>query len=313
MSPKNDLTTKKLSQPHDCLFRRSMEEIHIARDWLCSNLPAELLSQMDLSTLTLVNGDVILAGLQRLQDDCVYRCQINGSTGYIVMIVEHQSTADRLMAFRALQYSVAIMDNHLRQYGKLPVIVPVVLYHGVESPYPYSTEIWDCFADPELAKQWSLKPFRLVDLTVMSDEEIHRHGLASVMEMLLKHSRDERVVGWLKKMIADGKLTIIYSTIGKPYVKDIGTYIVDRCGNEKHPEELKEAIALIVDAVPPEIGEEIMTFAQQLEQRGMQQGMQQGMQKERQAIAKNMLAEGADLQFVKRTTHLSDEELEQLH
>lgn len=309
------MSKKKLPQPHDCLFRRSMEEIQIARDWFQANLPKELLAQMDLSTLTLANSDFVLEGLERLQDDCVYRCQINGSEGYIVTVVEHQSTAQKMMAFRTLQYEVAIMGSYSRQGKKLPVVVSLVLYHGVETPYPYSTDIWDCFETPELAKQWSLKPFRLVDLTVLSDEEIEKHGLASVMETLLKHSREEQVLWWLKKMIATGKLTIIYSKLGKTYVKSVGTYLVDRFGSEKHPEELEEAITLVANAVP-DMREEIMTFAQQLEQRGLQQGLQQGEQRgERNkalAMAKKMLARGDDIRDIEELTELSFEEISQL-
>lgn len=67
-----------------------MEHLPIARDWIRANLPVELVAQMDLSTLELANREVVLAGLERLQDDCVYRCQINGCTGYIVALLEHQ-------------------------------------------------------------------------------------------------------------------------------------------------------------------------------------------------------------------------------
>lgn len=90
---------------------------------------------------------------------------------------------------RSLQYIVGIMGNHIRQgHEKLPI----VLYHGKSSPYPYSTEIWDCFELPDLAKQWALKAFQLIDLTVMSDEEIQKHGLSSAMEFIFKHYQGPR-------------------------------------------------------------------------------------------------------------------------
>jgi hypothetical protein len=63
------------------------EELQIARDWFRANLQKELLSQMDLSTLTLANSNFILEGLNLLQDDCVYHCQINDSPSYIVTVV----------------------------------------------------------------------------------------------------------------------------------------------------------------------------------------------------------------------------------
>lgn len=313
--PSMHQSPKKAPQPHDSFFKQSMEYLPIARDWLRANLPKELVAQMDLSTLELANREVVLAGLERLQDDCVYRCQINGSTGYIVALLEHQSTAQKMMAFRTLQYAVAIMDSQLKQGKPLPVVISVVLYHGTVTPYPYSTAIWDCFENPGLAKQWSLKPFHLIDLTTMSDEEIKHHGLASVMEMLMKHARDQQILNCLKKMIADGLLAIISSELGKPYAVSIGTYVVSNCSNEKHPEKLIETIELLANAMP-EIREDIMTLAQQLEQKGLQQGLQQGEQRgrldERFAIAKKMLAKGSDITDIEELTELSFEEISRL-
>lgn len=52
-----------------------------------------------------------------------------------------------------------------------------------------------------------------------------------------------------------------------------------------------------------------MTFAQQLEQRGIQQGMQQ----RNLEVAKNLFSAGVDVKVIKQSTGLSDEELSRLH
>jgi predicted transposase/invertase (TIGR01784 family) len=304
--------SSEISQPYDTWFRRSMQEKKIAIDLLRSKLPETLLAQMDLSTLTLVNGTSILKGLNVVHSDCVYRCSIRGSDGYIIIASEHQSRAEKMMAFRVLEYAVGIMINHLAQgHKKLPIVIPLVLYHGIQSPYPYSTEIWYCFEQPELAKQWALKPFQLIDLTVMSDEEINHHGLASMMELLLKHAREEQVLSWVKKMLKESNLAIIYSEMGPGYVQEGWRYIVKACGSDKHPEERDQVVVALANAFP-EIGEEIMTFAQQFKQEGLQQGLEKGRLDERFAIAKNLLGMGIDLNSIKEATHLSEEEISRL-
>lgn len=307
----------EIAHPHDRLFRRSMQEKAIAIDLLRSTLPAELLAQMDLSTLILANGDFVTKELKRFQNDCIYRCKIHNSDGYVVLAAEHQSRDEKLMAFRLLEYRVAIMRGHLSQgHDKLPIVVSLVLYHGKQSPYPHSVQLWDCFAEPELAKQWGMTPFHLIDLTTLTDEEIAQHGLAFAMEMILKHSREKRVITWLQRMLADEKLAIICSKVGANYLYDIGTYILYACGSKQQPEELEQAIALLADAIP-EKREEVMTFAQQLEQRGIQQGIQQGMQQGMQQrnleVAKNLFSAGVDVKVIKQSTGLSDEELSCLH
>lgn len=311
------MSETKITHPHDRLFKRSMQQIKIAIDLFRSCLPPALVNDIDWSTLTLINSEYLLQGLEKLQSDCVYSCKIRGEEGYIIFASEHQSTEKAMMSYRMLRYGVTIMDQHLAQgHQKLPIVLPIVMYHGTVSPYPYSCEIWDCFSHPELAKQWALKPFQLIDLTVLSDEEIEQHGLANVLEMLLKHSRQERVLGWLKKMIAAGKLTIIYSEIGPDYVRDVGKYIIKACGDEKYPEERDQAIALLASAVP-EVGEDIMTFAQQFKQegirQGMQQGMQQGVQQEKHEIAKRLLERGMSPEDIVQITGLAKKELKALH
>ena len=110
----------------------------------------------------------------------VYECLIDGKKSYIYFLLEHQSTPDELMAFRKLQYNVALMNQHLKKGNKkLPVIVSLCLYNGNKSPYPHSTDVFDCFENIELAKELMFKPFKLIDLSVLSDEEIEQHGIAA--------------------------------------------------------------------------------------------------------------------------------------
>jgi predicted transposase/invertase (TIGR01784 family) len=72
-----------------------------------------------------------------------------------------------------------------------------------------------------------------------------------------------------------------------------------------------ELIQTMVNIVP-EIKEDIMTAAQQLEQRGMQQGIQKSMQVKSVEIAKNMLSKGFSANLIQELAGISAEELRQL-
>ncbi len=296
------------------------------QDWLQAHLPPEIVALADMSTLAPVPTEFIPKWPQTLHSDVVYSCLINGHPGYFHIVAEHQSTPDPLMAFRILQYSVELMSNHLKAgHEKLPIILPLVLYHGEKSPYPHSVEIHDCYDSPELARQWALRPFRLIDLTVLSDEDISRHGLSSAMEILLRHSRDRELSSlvWLKQLLTEGKMAIIYTEIGSTYFRDILRYFIEICGRADSHEELDKALEMWVNAVP-QAKEDIMTFAQQLEQRGREKGRQEGHQEGRQEgieqgrqetkikLAQEFLAQGVERSIVKLSTGLSDEELDNL-
>ncbi len=67
-----------------------------------------------------------------------------------------------------MRYAIAAMQRHLDAGHKtLPLVVPMLFYHGATSPYPFSLNWLDEFADPQLAKTLYGCPFPLIDVTVM--------------------------------------------------------------------------------------------------------------------------------------------------
>jgi recombination-promoting nuclease RpnB len=297
---------REIKDPFDRLFRLSMQEKKLAVELLSTYLTPDLAQKIDFGTLTLLNGSTLLKNLRITHSDCVYGCTIEEKEAYIILACEHQSSAKELMAFRCLKYVVGLMDNYSRQNPgkKLPIILPIVLYHGERSPYPYSTEMWDCFENSELAKQWALKPFQLIDLTVMSDEEIQQHNLFSAMELVFKHAWEREALDWIKQqLIRSNKLAIICSDVDSEYAEDFIKCLAEIAGHNRPKEEGLQLLKLCAEALPT-IGERIMTFAQQFRQ--------EGRQDERFVIAKNLLGMGLDLNSIKQATKLSEEEITHL-
>ncbi len=53
------------------------------------------------------------------------------------------------------------MQRHLdKGYDRVPLVVPLLFYHGETSPYPYSLNWLDEFDDPQLARQLYTELFR---------------------------------------------------------------------------------------------------------------------------------------------------------
>ncbi len=97
------------------------------------------------------------------------------------------------MAFYLLQGSIGLMADHLKAgHDTLPLVLPICVYHGKQSPYPHSTSLYDAFGDPSLAKAILFQPFNLIDLTVLSEKTIQQHGTAALMELLFQqyHAKD---------------------------------------------------------------------------------------------------------------------------
>lgn len=118
-----------------------------------------------------------------------------GDDGYIHLLLEHQSSAEKNMAFRQLRYAVAAMQRHLEAgHKKLPLVIPVLFYHGNRSPYPFSTRWLDCFSNPEQAGKVYTNGFPLVDVTVIDDDEIMHHRRMAALTLLMKHIRQRDMI-----------------------------------------------------------------------------------------------------------------------
>ena len=298
--------TITIHQPFDKLFKISLSEKKVAIAYLKAHLPTEIFKRINIDTLELTDKSFILPKFREIHSDIVYRCQFNNQEGYIFFILEAESTAnEELMAFRQLQYSIAAMDQHIRQgHKKLPIVLPICLYHGLESPYPHPVDVYQCFDNPDLAKQIVFKPFTLIDLTVLSDDEL-ADGPAFLMEMLLKHVRAKNFLTILKKR----------RDVIKAYLKQLSSeprrymikFVIKETQDENQPDAVNELIHILTTDLPEE-KEIIMTFAQQLKEQGLEQGREEG----RYEVAKNLLAEGLSLDLVKKVTKLPDLDLTEL-
>ncbi|STW08854.1 transposase [Klebsiella grimontii] len=74
----------------------------VARDFLQLYLPAPFLSICDLNTLQLASGSFIEEDLRSSDSDILYSLQTRHGAGYIYALIEHQSSPDKLMAFRLI-------------------------------------------------------------------------------------------------------------------------------------------------------------------------------------------------------------------
>jgi predicted transposase/invertase (TIGR01784 family) len=149
------VVSKLIHQPHDKLFKKSMADIRVARDFFETHLPRELTKKMDFKTLKLQKNSFIDQTFKATEADILYTVNIDGELAYLYLLCEHQSKIDANIAFRLLVYTVRIMEMHRSQYpeGPLPVVYPLVVYTGKED-WNAPRDIFQMFgANAQLAKQ----------------------------------------------------------------------------------------------------------------------------------------------------------------
>ena len=152
--------------PHDAVFKHLLSHRATAKDFLDIHLPGPLRALCNLNTLQLESGSFIDDELRASHSDILYSLQTQAGEGYIYLLIEHQSSADRHMAFRLMRYAIAAMQRHLdKGHTQLPLVIPLLFYHGRVSPWPYPMCWLAGFADPDVARRIYGDDFPLIDIT----------------------------------------------------------------------------------------------------------------------------------------------------
>ncbi len=145
---------------------------------------------MVLDTLEVVKDTFIDGELSEYYSDLLYKVElIGGEPAYVYVLFDHKSYYDPLVGFQLLRYMVRIWERSLRkrEARALPVIIPVVIYHGrgrwkARSSFDELFEAGDEFRD--------VVPFfryQLCDLRRYSDDDIKGVVLSKVAFLALKH------------------------------------------------------------------------------------------------------------------------------
>lgn len=293
------------STPHDAVFKRFLAHPETARDFLDIWLPESLRDLCKLDTLKLESGSFVEENLRASYSDVLWSLQTTKGNGYIYALIEHQSSPDTHMAFRLMRYAIAAMQRHLDAgYKTLPLVVPILFYHGVESPYPFSLSWLDEFAEPEIARQLYDSPFPLVDITVVSDDEIMQHRRMALLELVQKHIRERDLTLLVDKLT----VLLVKEHANDSQIETLFNYLL-QSGSATRFEVFIRRLAGRV----PQHKERLMTIAECLRESGRKEGKlegkQEGKQDEALRIAHAMLEKGIDRDLVLLITGLSIDEL----
>ncbi|WP_312671767.1 Rpn family recombination-promoting nuclease/putative transposase [Pseudescherichia sp.] len=290
--------------PHDAVFKTFLSRVETARDFIEIHLPPALIRICKLDTLHLESGSFIEDSLRPYYSDVLYSLETTCGRGYVHILIEHQSSPDKHMAFRLMRYAVAAMHQHLEAGHKtLPLVIPILFYQGRRSPYPWSLNWLEAFSDPDIARQLYSTAFPLVDITVIPDDEIMQHRSMAALTLIQKHIRQRDMAQLLDKLT----VLLMLEQMSRQQVITLINYIA-QAGEAQDVQTLLFGLAQRV----PQHGETLMTFAEHMKQIGLAEGIQEGKRAAMLEIARAMLQRGFNSSTVTEITGLSKDELQQL-
>ncbi len=233
--------------PHDAIVKRTFTKPEAAAVELRAALPPALTAKLDWDSVRVESGSFVDPKLKPIHNDILYSVALRESNQRVLIyvVVEHQSTPDRMMAVRFLGYVSHVYDRYLGEHkdaDTIPLLVPLLLYQGprgwtmptrLSELLDIPPGLTDTFPSPvELAFGVDDLSESVVDDQLTRDELARNRGLvlAEVVRTLMwLFRRTQEATGERAKRL--GLLVdVVAETWGRDEVLAILTYAISAFG-----------------------------------------------------------------------------------
>lgn len=267
-----------MASTHDTGYKLLFSHPAMVRDLLLGYVPGEWVGEADFSTLEHVNGSYVSESERQRHDDMVWRVQVRDRWLWVYLVLEFQSEPDPWMAVRMMVYVGLLAQNLIREgelhEGKLPPILPMVLYNGVPEWKP-STEVSDCFVMPPSGLE-AFRPrwrYHLVDEARL---KLHPVGAVRNFAEALFNLENGQSVAEMRQVL-QALDQVLRTPESQPLRRAFGLW-VKWLLRRKSPRSRLEEIDQIQDIMEADtmLAERIEGWFDEATQKGIQQGRMEG-------------------------------------
>jgi len=273
-----------ISSPHDTFVKEILSRKENARDFFSHYLPEHILSLVNLDSLEIAKDSFIEKELNEYFSDLLYQLKLSdiqkgAQTGYLYVLFEHKSSPERWVAFHLLRYQVKIWELFLKQNKRarrLPIIVPLVLYHGTRH-WRVGKKFSDLIEGPGEDLKAYIPDFSylLYDFSPYGNDQIEGTAILRVLLLLLKYIHHPELATYLRQILP------LLSELA-PQHQELMTYletIIRYIFNATDRVSVDELKKIVETSLVNDTDEEgmIMTLAEQLIQKGKEEGLERGI------------------------------------
>ena len=260
---------ENIQKPHDMFFKQNFSKQKNAKNFLQNYLPEEILQIIDLNSLEIEKKSFVDETLQDYYSDLLYKVKIDGQDGFVYVLFEHKSYHDKWVGLQLLEYMLQIWKTKdIRYKGKLPVIIPLIIYHA-EEKLKINTKFTTMFnyKNPVLEKYIPNFEFLFYDIPKYSDDQIKGIPSLKIILLLLKYIKSPK----LKEKLKDILKLLTEEKLDRNLLITITIYIIH--ATDISHDELAD---IVKHNVSKEGGKIIMTTAEKLLQQGKIEGKIEG-------------------------------------
>jgi predicted transposase/invertase (TIGR01784 family) len=284
------MAARKVRNPHDVFFKQTLARPGVAADFLRRYLPPRIVRLLDLKRLAIEKESFVDAKLRQHFSDLLVRVRLRGrGEAYVYILLEHKSAPEEWVALQLLRYVTHAWER-LRQGrgGKLPVIIPVVFYHGAAA-WRVSPRLSDLLAEPDLARRLRRYvpdfEYHLCDLGQYRDEQLQGVADLPASLRLMKHM----LRGDLKRQLPAIFRAVLESLPEREVEERVETMVRYALAAERVTEG---EIATALETAEQIGGEQMETFFDKMRKKWRVEGLQEGRQEGRQEGLRRGLREG---------------------
>ena len=273
----------KIQNPHDKFFKETFGKVEVAKDFLNNYLPESIMKIVDMSTLEPQKDSFINKKLQEVFSDMLFRVNIDNKEGYIYFLFEHKSYTSKNISFQLLKYMTEIWESKINKerIKELPVIIPLVIYHG-KNKWNISTTLGEMINGydnlPEDVKKYIPDyEYLLYDISGYTDEEIKGGVINKIVLTTFRDIQTKDISGVTEsiyKMI-EYLVELGDKQTGIEYFETLMKYIFSA-----RVDLSKEVVIEIMNKIEttyPEGSDLVMTLAEKFREEGKQEGKQEGI------------------------------------
>ncbi|MEJ0036046.1 MAG: Rpn family recombination-promoting nuclease/putative transposase [Gammaproteobacteria bacterium] len=261
---------------HDHSYKLLFSHPEMVRDLLEGFVCGEWIARLDLGTLERVSGAYVDDDLRARASDIVWRARCGER--YVYISIEFQSTVEQAMALRVFSYVILLYQELHREKkdcpdGRLPVVVPIVLYNG-ERRWSAPDNLGSLLGEsPEGTEEYRPQlRYLLIDEGRYDDRELAASRNLVAMLFRLEHGcrRDQirDVASALMRQLESAGLVSLRRAFGVWLDRVFRARLARGRGEEV--DELWEKRSMLADRVDE--------WAAELRQEGLQEGRQEGHQ-----------------------------------
>lgn len=190
-----DESADVVKNPHDKLFRGTLASPDDAAPLLRSAISPRAYARLDLTVWEPQKTTFVTEEFRDKCTDVLYRTRlVSGLDAMVFVLIEHQSSVDKWMAYRIYCYLKDIWDYYLQCYptaDALPYVLPIVVHtNGTATAWNAATDVYGllCLDDDDreaLGDMAPRVPFVLDDVAVQDLETLRSRELTEAGFLML--------------------------------------------------------------------------------------------------------------------------------